>query len=108
MCVGEHIWRAGGRCRVRNGRISLRRRKAGVLPLPAGRWLPLFMQLRIYLVEDNSIILEWLAEALEELTDNKVIGSSGTECEACRWSSARSFSWDVVVVDMWLAQGNGL
>lgn len=67
----------------------------------------MFMQLRIYLVEDNSIILEWLAEALEELTDNKVIGSSGTECEACRWSSARSFSWDVAV-DLWLAQGKGL
>ena len=66
------------------------------------------MQLRIYLVEDNPIILEWLAEALEELTDTKVIGSSRTECEACRWSSAHSFSWDVVVVDLWLAQGNGL
>lgn len=64
------------------------------------------MQLRIYLVEDNPIILEWLAEALEELTDTKVIGSSGTECEACCWLSTHS--WDVVVVDLWLAQGNGL
>jgi DNA-binding NarL/FixJ family response regulator len=82
--------------------------KAGVLPLAAGHWLPLFMQLRIYLVEDNPIILEWLAEALEELTDTKVIGSSGTEGEACRWLNAHKGSWDVAVVDLWLAQGNGL
>ena len=66
------------------------------------------MQLRIYLVEDNPIILEWLAEALEELTDTKVIGSSGSECEACRWLSTHQCCWDVVVVDLWLAQGNGL
>lgn len=37
-----------------------------------------------------------------------MIGSSGVECEACRWLSEHSFSWDVVVVDLWLAQGNGL
>jgi len=66
------------------------------------------MQLRIYLVENNPIILEWLAEALEELTDTKVIGSSGTECEACCWLSAHQCCWDVVVVDLWLAHGNGL
>lgn len=82
--------------------------KADVLLWSAGRWLTLGMQLRIYLVEDNPIILEWLAEALEELTDTRVIGSSGTECEACRWLSAHRCSWDVVVVDLWLAQGNGL
>ncbi|WP_426148566.1 response regulator [Polaromonas sp. DSR2-3-2] len=118
MCVGVHTWRAGDAgCaadappadkKMHNGRINLRRRKAGVLPMPAGRWLPLFMQLRIYLVEDNPIILKWLAEALEELTDTKVIGSSGTEGEACRWLNAHRFSWDVAVVDLWLAQGNGL
>ena len=99
---------ACGRKSARNGRINLRRSKAGVLPLLDERWLPLFMQLRIYLVEDNPIILEWLAEALEELTDTRVIGSSGTEGEACRWLSAHQCSWDVAVVDLWLAQGNGL
>ena len=77
-------------------------------PCSQGVGYPRLMQLRIYLVEDNPIILEWLAEALEELTNTRVIGSSGTECEACRWLSAHSFSWDVVVVDLWLAQGNGL
>lgn len=82
--------------------------KANVLLWSADRWLTLGMQLRIYLVEDNPIILEWLAEALEELTDTRVIGSSGTECEACSWLSAHRCSWDVVVVDLWLAQGNGL
>lgn len=66
------------------------------------------MQLRIYLVEDNPVILEWLAEALEELTGTCVVGSSGTECEARCWLNAHTLSWDVVVLDLWLAQGNGL
>ena len=66
------------------------------------------MHLRIYLVEDNPIILEWLVEALEELTDTEVIGSAGTECEASCWLNAHSLLWDVAVVDLWLAQGNGL
>lgn len=93
---------------MQDGRTRLRCDKAGVLLRRTGRWLTWRMQLRIYLVEDNPVILQWLAEALEELTDTRVVGSSGTEREACRWLSLHRLAWDVVVVDLWLAQGNGL
>ena len=66
------------------------------------------MRLRIYLVEDNPLILQWLAEALEELAQAKVIGSAATEAEACCWLAANDAAWDVAVVDLWLAQGNGI
>ena len=66
------------------------------------------MHLRIYIVEDNPLILEWLAEALEELAQAKVVGSAATEAEACHWLAANDAAWDVAVVDLWLAQGNGI
>ncbi len=66
------------------------------------------MQLRIYLVEDNPVILEWLGQTLEELTNSTIIGSTGSEIEACSWLTAHQANWDVAVVDLWLAQGSGL
>ena len=66
------------------------------------------MRLRVYIVEDNQRILQWLAEALEELAQAKVVGSAGTEAEACHWLAANDAAWGVAVVDLWLAQGNGI
>ena len=66
------------------------------------------MRLRIFLVEDNPLILHWLAEALEELSRAQVIGSAATEAEACDWLAAHNGAWDVAVVDLWLAEGNGV
>ena len=66
------------------------------------------MQSRIYLVEDNPIILEWLAQALEELAQAQVVGSAATQAEAGQWLSGHPQSWDVAVVDLWLAQGKGI
>ena len=66
------------------------------------------MPLRIYIVEDNPLILQWLAEALEELAQVTVVGSAATEDEACRWLAANDDAWDVAVVDLWLAEGNGV
>lgn len=66
------------------------------------------MQTRIYLVEDNPFILEWLTQALEELTHARVVGSAATEAEASHWLKVHQESWDIAVVDLWLAQGNGL
>ena len=67
-----------------------------------------FMQTRIYLVEDNPFLLEWLTQALEDLTHARVIGSAATEAEASDWLTVHQDSWDIAVVDLWLAQGNGL
>lgn len=75
-------------------------------PLPLASIV--FMQTRIYLVEDNPFILEWLTQALEELTHARVIGSAATEAEASHWLRVHQDAWDIAVVDLWLAQGNGL
>jgi DNA-binding NarL/FixJ family response regulator len=66
------------------------------------------MQTRIYLVEDNPLILEWLAQALEELAQARVVGSAATQAEACEWLNGYPGGWDAAVVDLWLAQGNGI
>jgi two-component system OmpR family response regulator len=66
------------------------------------------MQARIYLVEDNPLILEWLAQALEELAQARVVGSAATQAEACQWLNGHPDDWDAAVVDLWLAQGNGI
>jgi DNA-binding NarL/FixJ family response regulator len=66
------------------------------------------MQSRIYLVEDNPLILEWLAQALEDLAQARVVGSATTQAEACQWLNGHSGDWDAAVVDLWLAQGNGI
>jgi DNA-binding NarL/FixJ family response regulator len=66
------------------------------------------MQTRIYLVEDNPFILEWLTAALEELTPARVIGSASTEAQACDWLTLHQNDWDMAVLDLWLAQGTGV
>jgi ActR/RegA family two-component response regulator len=59
------------------------------------------MQSRIYLVEDNPVILQWLAQA-------RVVGLAATQTEACQWLNGHPDDWDAAVVDWWLAQGNGI
>jgi two-component system, OmpR family, response regulator len=66
------------------------------------------MSLKIYLVEDHSLVLDALARALEELAQAKVMGSAATESEACQWLKAHQDAWDLAVVDLKLAQGNGI
>jgi CheY-like chemotaxis protein len=66
------------------------------------------MRLRIYLVEDNPVIRDNLAESLEELAGARVVGMSTTENEASSWLTSNPGSWDLAVVDLFLLQGNGL
>ena len=66
------------------------------------------MRLRIYLVEDNPVIRDNLAESLVELIDARVVGASTTEAEASEWLTTNMSSWDLAVVDLFLLQGNGL
>ena len=66
------------------------------------------MQRRIYLVEDNPVVLEWLTDAIEARGEARVVGSADTEAEACRWLTTHDDGWDVAVVDLWLAEGSGL
>ncbi len=66
------------------------------------------MRLRIYLVEDNIVIRDNLSEALEELSGARVVGSARTEAEASQWLKTHTAGWDLLVVDLFLLQGNGL
>lgn len=66
------------------------------------------LPLRIYLVEDNAIIRENLAEALAELVGALVCGSADGEKEAIAWLKAHSDDWDLAIVDVFLKEGNGI
>ena len=65
------------------------------------------MQLQAYIVEDNATIQENLVSALEELTDVKVIGTSGTEDDAQAWLDHND-RWDLLILDLFLKQGSGM
>ena len=64
--------------------------------------------LKFFLVEDNAIIRENLAETLHEMVGAEIVGISDAENEATLWLSDPSHDWDVVVVDIFLKRGNGI
>ncbi len=66
------------------------------------------MTLRTYLVEDSLVIRENLVAFLAELADAEVVSHAGTESEAVEWLHQNDKSWDIAIVDLFLAQGNGL
>ena len=66
------------------------------------------LPLRIYLVEDNAIIRENLAEALAELAGATVCGSAEGEKEAVAWLTTHPYEWDLAIVDVFLKEGNGI
>ncbi len=65
-------------------------------------------KLRALIIEDSPAILENLQEFLEELELVKVVATAGAEAEACAWMDARTNGCDVAIIDLFLAQGNGL
>ena len=64
--------------------------------------------LKFFLVEDNPIIRENLAETLNELVGAEVVGFADTQHEATQWLCDPSHEWDVAVVDIFLKHGNGI
>ena len=66
------------------------------------------MALNIFLVEDNRIVRAALTEMLQETLDCVVVASASSEPEATRWLAANPDLWDIAVIDLTLAQGNGL
>lgn len=63
---------------------------------------------RIYLIEDNPLIATTLTDGLHAFSDCKVVGTATTSDEAIQWLSANPEAWDAAVIDVFLAQGNGL
>lgn len=66
------------------------------------------MTSKAYIVEDNDLIRGNLVETLTELAGVETIGYSTTEADACGWLERHPADWDLLVVDLFLDQGNGL
>lgn len=66
------------------------------------------MASRAYIVEDNDLIRDNLMETLTELAGIRTVGHSATEAGACDWLAQHPGDWDLLVVDLFLEQGNGL
>lgn len=63
---------------------------------------------RIYLIEDNPLIATTLTDGLQEFSECDVIGTATTSTEAIDWLKANPDQWDAAVIDVFLAEGNGL
>lgn len=61
--------------------------------------------LRVFLVEDSTVLRERLTESVNALPGVQLVGSSDTEQSAI--SQLRSLQCDAVVLDLQLRQGNG-
>ena len=66
------------------------------------------MALRIFLVEDNLLIRENLSSTLTEMVGATFVCWAEGEREAIDWLCNDSNDWDLVIVDLFLKQGNGL
>jgi len=66
------------------------------------------LQLRTYIVEDNETIRANLVDALEELASVRSLGWAETERDARAWLAEHRANWDLLIVDLFLRQGNGL
>ncbi len=67
---------------------------------PSGSALSPKIQYRM--IRDN------LVETLTELAGIRTVGHSATEMDACDWLGQHPGGWDLLVVDLFLEQGNGL
>ena len=64
--------------------------------------------LKTYIVEDSPVIRENLIAALEELVSVDVVGTASDESTAVMWLSSCTNDCDLMIVDVFLAQGSGL
>lgn len=64
--------------------------------------------LSVLLVEDSPTIRSHLVATLEELAPVRVAACADTEADALRLLAAPSAAFDLVIVDLFLAQGSGL
>lgn len=62
--------------------------------------------LRIFLVEDSEDVRELIVESLTEIAGVKLAGYSETEVDALR--HLQQHSYDVLILDIQLGQGNGM
>ena len=66
------------------------------------------MTIRAYLVEDNAVIRDNLAAALEELAPVQIVGFAEDEPAATAWISLNPRGCDLLIIDIFLNRGSGL
>jgi two-component system, OmpR family, response regulator len=66
------------------------------------------MPLQVFIVEDDPDLIEGLTGYLEEVSGAQVAGNASEERRAAEWLDANEASWDLLVLDLFLNQGNGL
>ncbi|WP_377158955.1 response regulator transcription factor [Roseateles sp. UC29_93] len=69
---------------------------------------PASAALTCFLVEDNAVIRENLVATLEEMVDLRVLGHAVDENGALNWLSEDHPGCDLLIIDIFLAQGTGL
>lgn len=69
---------------------------------------PASAALTCFLVEDNAVIRENLVATLEEMVDVRVLGHAVDEGGALRWLAGEHPGCDLLIIDIFLAQGTGL
>jgi DNA-binding NarL/FixJ family response regulator len=63
--------------------------------------------LRVVIVEDVNLARAATAEVIEAVCNGTVVAAFAGEFEATQWLLGRDNAWDVLVVDLMLADGNG-
>ena len=66
------------------------------------------MALSVFIVEDNQLLLDAVTEALEEAVAVAWLGHATDAPEAIDWLRSHRVGWQLLLVDLFLAQGNGL
>ncbi|RYX96695.1 MAG: response regulator transcription factor [Comamonadaceae bacterium] len=65
-------------------------------------------RLRTFLVEDCPVTRDHIADMLEANANARVIGWASTETEASNWLAKNKTDWDLLVIDLFLAEGSGM
>lgn len=65
------------------------------------------MGLRVFLVEDNPAMREYLAQILWAEAEVELVGTAETETQARLWLGLNPTGWDIAVVDLCLKEGSG-
>lgn len=63
--------------------------------------------LRVVLVEDHAGYREQLTDRLHELDGVRIVHLADRSGDAVRWLEANPAQWDLLVLDMFLAEGHG-
>ena len=95
-------------CNVRNADDGAKAISAQLTPSYAFGTARKTGPVKYFLVEDNVIIRENLADTLHEMVGAEIVGIADAQTEAIEWLCDSSHEWDVAVVDIFLKRGNGV